>query len=93
MTEENHRLLKLNSNQKINELESIEKYSLIGKIGSSKTFLMDESTAKGPKIDNNKLSKLSLKANNCVVKGKWIFEVQFFTNMDIIIGWVIKLNI
>ena len=90
MTEENYRVSKLNTDHKINEMENIEKFSLIGKIGTSKTFLMDETTAKGAKIENMRMKKLSLKANNCVLKGKWIFEVQLLTNMEIILGWVIN---
>lgn len=88
MTEENCRILKLDKNHKIDQMEIIEKYSLIGKIGSGKTFLLDENTTKGAKIENIKLSRLSLKANNCVLKGKWIFEVQLLTNMEMILGWV-----
>jgi hypothetical protein len=90
LTEENYRLLKQNPNNKIDQIEISDKYSLIGKIGNSQTVLMDENTPKGAKIENIKTSKLSLKANNCVLKGKWIFEVQLLTNMEMILGWVIK---
>ena len=88
MTEENYRILKLNPSEKINEMEIMDKYSLIGKIGINKTYLMDEATIKGKKIENLKSNRLSLKANNCVLKGKWIYEVLLITNMDMILGWV-----
>lgn len=89
MTEENYRVLKLNKNHNVTEMENIDKFSLIGKIGSTKTLLMDENTSKGTKIENTKTSKLSLKANNCVLKGKWVYEVLLLTNMEMILGWVI----
>lgn len=89
MTEENYRISKLVPIQKIAEMENIEKYSLIGKIGSNKTVLMDDSFPKGAKIENMKTSKLSLKSNNCVLNGKWVFEVLLLTNMEMILGWVI----
>ncbi len=92
MTEENYRILnsKLNLKEKINEMDLMEKYSIIGKIGNHKTCLMDENSTKGFKIENNKMNKLSLKTNNCVLKGKWVYEVLLLTNMEIILGWVIK---
>ena len=63
-----------------------EKYNIIGKIGTSKT-LIDTKTSLG-KIqqfyDGNKIeardSFVSVRANNCVMKGKWCYEVLLLSN-------------
>lgn len=92
MTEENFRIKHLVADEKINEVEEIQKFEMIGKIGHSKTLMMirDDFPVKSYRIDNNKSSRMLLKANNCVFKGKWVFEVLLLTNMEIIIGWVIQ---
>jgi len=90
MTEENYRIMysKFILMEKLKDMDLLEKYSIIGKIGNSKTFLMDDNSTKGFKIENTKMSKLSLKANNCVLKGKWVYEILLLSNMETILGWV-----
>jgi len=88
ITEENFRIMKMIPTEKLSEMDLVDKYSFIGKIGSEKTHFMEENQNKGFKIENLKPSLLNLKANNCIFKGKWIYEVLLLTNMDIVLGWV-----
>ena len=63
-----------------------EKHKEIGKIGTSVT-LLDSKTVKGEVqtfYDGNKIeakeSFVSLRANNCIMKGKWCYEVLLLSN-------------
>ena len=63
-----------------------EKHKEIGKIGTSVT-LLDLKTVKGEVqtfYDGNKIeakeSFVSLRANNCIMKGKWCYEVLLLSN-------------
>lgn len=78
------------SNQNLSE---IEKMSIIGKIGNKQTILDINTAGNKPKITYNfrKIEKTiifqSIRANNCVYKGKWCYEIQLITNGLFQIGW------
>ncbi len=70
--------------------EETENFKLIGKLGSGKTILYSEENVsmKDYHIENVKNKLLELKTNNCVFKGKWIYEILLLSNMEIFVGWV-----
>jgi hypothetical protein len=65
----------------------------IGKIGEAPTFLEKESSNEDLDLKNEKLklaaigSFSSVRANNCVFKGKWCYEVTLLSNKLCQIGW------
>lgn len=71
----------------------IQKMSKTGKIGNKQTIIDIHSGINKYKISYNfrkiesLFSFLSIRANNCVFRGKWCYEVQLITNGLMQIGW------
>lgn len=71
----------------------IEKLKMIGKIGEESTVLDKESSTEDIELKNDKLRMAangtftSIRANNCVFKGKWCYEVMLLSNKLSQIGW------
>lgn len=75
-------------------LTKIDKMKAIGKIGEDNTILDQNSSNESlePKYGRLKLESVgsfaSIRANNCVYKGKWFYEVQLLSSKLCQIGWV-----
>ena len=70
-----------------------QKYIITGKIGSAPTYLDPNSQSQsGPITFNNtrvdsKEGFLSIRTNNCVIKGKYFYECELLSNGLLQIGW------
>ena len=70
-----------------------QKYVITGKIGSAPTYLDTNSQSQsGPITFNNtradsKEGFLSIRTNNCVIKGKYFYECELLSNGLLQIGW------
>jgi hypothetical protein len=54
-----------------------------GKLFKSEKTVLDQNSA----TDNESFS--SIRANNCFISGKWVYEVQIHSHKLAQIGWVI----
>ena len=79
-----------NSEKKISEIEMMIK---VGKIGKKETQLDEKSSYEKIKFQNNfkkiesQTNFASIRANNCIFKGKWCYEVNLITNGLMQIGF------
>jgi hypothetical protein len=68
-----------------------------GKLFKSEKTVLDQNSATDNILNKtndieSKESFSSIRANNCLISGKWVYEVQIHSHKLAQIGWVIYIN-